>query len=70
MYSFDVMIEGKNTCRQLDTMMHNKGCTFNTPPTPELQPPNTAVVVPDDDPRPFKIVKVESKPVKEGDPHR
>lgn len=44
LYSFDVKVEGKGVCRQLDLMLGNKGGTYNTPPMPELQAP--AVVVP------------------------
>lgn len=44
LYSFDVKVEGKGVCRQLDLMLGNKGGTYNTPPMPELQPP--AVVIP------------------------
>jgi len=48
-YSFDVKAEGKNVPRMLDMMMNNKGGTFNTPPTPELQPPEVVIDVPDPD---------------------
>jgi hypothetical protein len=59
MYSFDVTVEGKNVCRLLDTMLHNKGGTFNTPPTPELQPPNVVMVPPvtEEDPPELKSLK-------------
>lgn len=61
MYSFDVMVEGKNTCRLLDQMLHNKGGTFNTPPTPELQPPNVAVALPAKDEEPPDLKSLKSK---------
>ncbi len=38
-YSFDVMTEDKNVPRLGDMMQHNKGGGFNSPPTPEIQPP-------------------------------
>jgi len=38
-YSFDVMVEGKNVPRLGDMMQHNKGGSFNSPPTAEIQPP-------------------------------
>ena len=47
-YSFDVTVEGKPVCRLGDLMLGNKGGTFNTPPSPEVQPP--LVVVPGVDP--------------------
>ncbi|MEZ4301226.1 MAG: DUF4150 domain-containing protein [Polyangiaceae bacterium] len=45
-YSFDVTVEGKPVPRLGDMMLHNKGGTFNTPPTAEVQPPTVVVVLP------------------------
>jgi uncharacterized Zn-binding protein involved in type VI secretion len=42
MYSFDVKVEGKNVPRLGDLMLQNKGGAPNTPPFPEVQPPNVA----------------------------
>jgi len=47
-YSFDVTVEGKPVGRLGDLMLGNKGGTFNTPPSPEVQPP--LVYVPGIDP--------------------
>ncbi|MFH1143586.1 MAG: DUF4150 domain-containing protein [Candidatus Eisenbacteria bacterium] len=47
MYSFDVMVDGKCVPRLGDLMLHNKGGTFNTPPTPEFQPPAIVVPIPE-----------------------
>jgi uncharacterized Zn-binding protein involved in type VI secretion len=47
-YSFNVTVEGKPVGRLGDLMLGNKGGTFNTPPSPEVQPP--LVVVPGVDP--------------------
>lgn len=60
MYSFDVKAEGKNVCRQFDMMLHNKGGTYNTPPTPELQPPNVVIVLDMDDEEPPKLVSLKT----------
>ena len=65
LYSFDVKAEGKNVCRQLDLMLHNKGGTFNTPPAPELQPPNVVVILPFKDEEPPKIKSFETTPESE-----
>ncbi len=48
LYSFDVKIDGENTPRLGDIMVQNKGGGPNTPPFPEVQPPQ--VVVPAMDP--------------------
>jgi hypothetical protein len=48
LYSFDVKIDGENVPRLGDMMVQNKGSAPNTPPFPEVQPPN--VVVPSIDP--------------------
>jgi uncharacterized Zn-binding protein involved in type VI secretion len=50
MYSFDVKVDGKSVPRLGDTMLQNKMSSPNTPPMPEVQPPNVVVPVPDDDP--------------------
>lgn len=42
-YSFDVKIEGKSVPRLGDLMVQNKGSAPNTPPFPEVQPPNPMV---------------------------
>jgi uncharacterized Zn-binding protein involved in type VI secretion len=42
-YSFDVKIEGKSVPRLGDLMVQNKGGSPNTPPFPEVQPPNPVV---------------------------
>ena len=63
MYSFDVTCEGKNVCRLLDLMMNNKGGTFNTPPTPELQPPNLAIMLPAQDEEPPEVQSFKSKDI-------
>jgi uncharacterized Zn-binding protein involved in type VI secretion len=47
-YSFDVMADGKNVPRLGDLMLLNKMSSPNTPPFPEIQPPN--VVIPGLDP--------------------
>jgi len=36
-YSFDVMVEGKPTCRRLDPMVSNLSASGNTPPAPLVQ---------------------------------
>jgi hypothetical protein len=40
LYSFDVMVEGKNVCRLADLMLLN---TKNTPPFPLVQPPTVVL---------------------------
>jgi uncharacterized Zn-binding protein involved in type VI secretion len=45
-YSFDVKVEGKGVPRLGDMMIQNKLSSPNTPPMPEVQPPNLAVAVP------------------------
>lgn len=39
-YSFDVKFDGKAVCRLGDMMLQNKGSSPNTPPFPEVQPPD------------------------------
>src|SRR6185295_12239473 len=41
-YSFDVKVEGKSVPRLGDMMLQNKQSTPNTPPMPEVQPPDPA----------------------------
>lgn len=43
LYSFDVKVEGKNVPRLGDLMLQNQQSAPNTPPFPEVQPPNVAV---------------------------
>ena len=62
MYSFDVKVEGKNVPRMLDIMVLNKGsAAANTPPFPELQPPNPAIPTPDGPEDENEITKVDFK---------
>lgn len=61
MYSFDVTCDGKSVCRQLDMMLHNKGGTFNTPPTPELQGPVVVVMMPEQEDSPPSLTELASK---------
>ena len=58
LYSFDVKFDGKGVCRMADLMLLNDK---NTPPFPELQAPNPAVVVPDPEAQPNEIVSIEIK---------
>jgi hypothetical protein len=48
LYSFDVKVDGQNVPRLGDLMLQNKGSAPNTPPFPEVQPPQ--VVIPATDP--------------------
>jgi hypothetical protein len=60
LYSFDVKFDGKNVCRMADLMMMNKGPgTANTPPFPEIQPPNPAVIVPDPEEQDDELESIE-----------
>ena len=43
LYSFDVQFDGKPVARMGDLMVQNKGSAPNTPPFPEVQPPNPAI---------------------------
>ena len=43
LYSFDVMVDGKNVPRLGDIMLHNKLSSPNTPPFPEVQPPGVVI---------------------------
>ncbi len=43
LYSFDVKVDGKSVPRLGDLMIQNKGSAPNTPPFPEVQPPNPVV---------------------------
>ncbi|HET6149105.1 MAG TPA: DUF4150 domain-containing protein [Polyangia bacterium] len=43
LYSFDVKVDGKSVPRLGDIMVQNKGSAPNTPPFPEVQPPNPVV---------------------------
>lgn len=58
-FSFDVKVEGKPVCRQLDLMVQNVGPPPNTPPMPEIQPPAVAVVLPGDEPEENEIESIE-----------
>jgi uncharacterized Zn-binding protein involved in type VI secretion len=63
-YSFDVKIEGKPVPRLGDLMLQNKQSSPNTPPFPEVQPPNLVVDVPlpsdgDDDDEEVELVSLE-----------
>jgi uncharacterized Zn-binding protein involved in type VI secretion len=51
LYSFDVKVDGKSVPRLGDIMVQNKGSAPNTPPFPEVQPPNPVVpsLLDDDD---------------------
>ncbi|QSQ26651.1 DUF4150 domain-containing protein [Pyxidicoccus parkwayensis] len=46
-FSFDVKVEGKGVARAFDLMFHNDK---NTPPTPLMQPPVTAMGKADEEP--------------------
>jgi uncharacterized Zn-binding protein involved in type VI secretion len=43
LYSFDVMVDGKNVPRLGDIMLHNKLSSPTTPPCPEVQPPGLVI---------------------------
>lgn len=43
LYSFDVKVDGKAVPRLADIMLLNKMSAPNTPPFPEIQPPNVAL---------------------------
>lgn len=61
-YSFDVKIEGKSVPRLGDLMVQNKGGSPNTPPFPEVQPPNPIVpsmLADDDEEDDDEIEKIE-----------
>jgi hypothetical protein len=70
-YSFDVTVEGKPVCRLGDLMLGNKGGTFNTPPSPEVQPPLVVVpgVAPDEQRKPdalkVKLLDGAGNPIKD-----
>jgi hypothetical protein len=60
-YSFDVKVDGKNVCRLADLMVLNKQSAPNTPPFPEVQPPNVALLIPDpedDDDQELEAIKI------------
>ena len=63
LYSFDVQIEGKNVPRMGDLMVQNIGGSPNTPPMPEMQPPNpmipSVVAEQEDKEEDDEIVKIE-----------
>jgi hypothetical protein len=56
LYSFDVKFDGKNVCRMADLMLLNKK---NTPPFPEIQPPNPAFIVPDPEEQDDELESIE-----------
>jgi hypothetical protein len=49
-YSFDVKFDGKAVCRLGDMMLQNKGSSPNTPPFPEVQPPDPTMGMAEGDP--------------------
>jgi hypothetical protein len=57
MYSFDVKADGENVFRLLDIMLQNGGSPTNTPPAPNMQPPN--VVLPGRDPDDMKVMTLK-----------
>ena len=62
-FSFDVKVEGKMVPRLLDPMIGNEmsGKPPNTPPSPELQPPNVALPVPPDDSGDYDVTEVSEQ---------
>jgi hypothetical protein len=58
LYSFDVKFDGKGVCRMGDMMLLNDK---NTPPSPEIQAPNPAVIVPDPEAQPNELKSIEIK---------
>ena len=60
-YSFDVQIEGKPVPRLGDLMLQNKQSSPNTPPFPEVQPPNIVIDIPlpDDEEEEVDLVSLE-----------
>ncbi len=61
-YSFDVKAEGKNMARLADPMFGNKGSAANTPPIPEVQPPDAGITKPmSDESTNQSLVKVSWK---------
>ncbi|MEX2208181.1 MAG: DUF4150 domain-containing protein [Myxococcota bacterium] len=60
-YSFDVKVEGKNVPRLGDLMLQNKQSSPNTPPFPEVQPPQVVVPAPDKNDE-TKITEIEFEP--------
>ena len=62
-FSFDVKVEGKMVPRLLDPMIGNEtsGKPPNTPPSPELQPPNFALPPPPDDSGDYDVSSVEER---------
>ena len=73
LYSFNVFADGKPVARFGDLMLGNKGGTFNTPPSPEIQSPLVVLpgVIPDPDvqrkPDKLKILLVDGagNPIKD-----
>ena len=61
-YSFDVQFEGKCVPRLGDTMLGNKGGTFNTPPSPEVQPPAVVVATDQEQKQQDKLTFVAKDP--------
>lgn len=57
MFSFDVKADGANVFRLLDIMLQNGASPTNTPPGPNMQPPNA--VLPDGDPDLMKLTTVK-----------
>lgn len=65
LYSFDVQFEGKPVPRLGDLMLQNKQSAPNTPPFPEIQPPNVVIDIPQLD-EPEEGVDLVSLEHKEG----
>lgn len=61
LFSFDVKVEGKNVARLMDLMIGNElnGKPPNTPPFPEMQPPNVVVPGPPDQSGDWDVEKFE-----------
>jgi uncharacterized Zn-binding protein involved in type VI secretion len=59
LYSFDVKADGKSVPRMGDLMVQNKGSAPNTPPFPEVQPPNPVVPSTLDDEDEDELTKLE-----------
>ncbi len=62
-YSFDVQIEGKPVPRMADLMVQNKQSAPNTPPFPEIQPPNIIIDIPmpDEEEEEVDLASLEQK---------
>jgi len=69
LYSFDVQFEGKPVARLGDLMVQNMQSAPNTPPFPEIQPPNLVIDIPalDEPEEDIDLVSLEHKEEEEGD---